>query len=205
MDDLVPTLPTAPLLYPNGLETDWNQSRVINQVSLANSGNTARVYANSDSQREYGVKSYQRFDFVNHRSADNDYRGNDYLSRYGDAVLRLNSLTYNLEVNSPAIKWTLAAYLNWLIRVRYDHPYEHWGWQITTHIQAIEHSITPTDWHVNLSLDDPLSYIDTQVSIGWDMSVWDEDLWDELSQYEGAYWNSGELWNDPKTTWGPES
>jgi hypothetical protein len=205
MDDLVPTLPTAPLLFPNELETDWNQSRVINQVSLANSGNTSRVYANSDSQREYGVKSYQRTDFVNHYSSDNDYRGADYLSRYADAVLRLNSLAYNLEVNDPGIKWTLSAFLNWLIRVRYVHPYEHWGWQICTHIQAIEHTITPTNWRVGISLDDPVSYIDTQVSIGWDMSIWDEDLWDELSQYEGSYWNSGEKWNDPKSTWGPSN
>jgi len=202
MDDLVPTLPTAPLVHPNELQTDWNQSRVINQVSLANSGNTARVYANSDSQREYGVKSYQRFDFVNHLSKDNDYRGADYLSRYADAVLRLNSIAYNLEVNSAAIVWTLSAYLNWLIRVRYEHPYEDWGWQITTHIQAIEHVITPRGWHVNLSVDDPLSYIDTNVTNGWDLSNWDEALWDEIS-YDASYWNSGEVWNDPNSTWGP--
>jgi hypothetical protein len=201
VEDLIETLASAPLVHPMALDTDWNQSRVINQVSLANSGNTARVYANSDSQREYGVKSYQRFDFVNHKSADNDYRGADYLSRYADAILRLNSLSYNLENNSAAIEWTLAAFLNWLIRVRYLHPYQNWGWQIATHIQAIEHSITPSSWHVSLSLDDPISYIDTAITggAGWDVAAWDTDIWDEIV---GSLWSSGALWSNPKSIWG---
>lgn len=228
VSDGVPTLPTAPEICNNALVTEWNQSRIINSVSLANAGNVAREYDNVPSQRKYGVKTYQRFDFVNRNSSDLDTRANDYLSRYADSVLRLNALSYNLAVNMSAVVWTLSAFLNWLIRVYYFHPVNHWGWVIVTHVQSVQHTITPKDWHVDISVDDPIKYTDPTVTAGWDVSVWDTDIWDGLilnepgmqvsiwntdtwnNQYRvwanGSYWtgaSASSQWSDPLAKWGP--
>jgi len=199
--DTIPTDPNAPTVCPNALITEWNQSRIINEVSLANAGGNARVFSNTDSKIQYGVKAYQRHDFVNRYSSDLATRANDYLDGYGDAVLRLNSVSFNASEASAWI-WTLTVFLNWLIRVTYHHPYESWGWTIVTHTQSVEHRITPKSWVVSMALDQPVAYIDEGIASGWDIAIWDQDLWDEYGS-EPAYWSSGQLWNDPLTIWGP--
>lgn len=194
----------APIICPRTLGTEWNQSRVVNEVSLANAGGTAREYDNRDSQKRYGVKSYQRHDFVNRNASDLDIRADDYLNGYGDAVLRLNALQYNPMVgDDPAgiWPWTLSVFLNWVIRVNYRHPLHAWGWTMVTRVQSVEHTITVSGWTTNLTLDHPLAYMDETEIPGWDMALWDIGLWDEVAN-DPTYWDSGELWEDATTTWG---
>jgi len=200
--DTIPTDPNAPTVCPNALVTEWNQARVINEVSLANAGGNARVFSNTDSKIQYGVKTYQRHDFVNRNSSDLATRANDYLDGYGDAVLRLNALSF-VPMESDAWPWTLSVFLNWLIRVSYHHPENPWGWTIVTHVQSVLHTLTPSTWVTNLSLDQPVAYIDEGIPTGWDIALWDTDLWDEYGD-EPAYWSSGQVWNDPLTIWGPK-
>lgn len=40
---------------------------------------------------------------------------------------------------------------------------------------------------------------------GWDNNLWDINIWDETSDDvvpgDGAYWNSGQKWDDLETKW----
>lgn len=178
--DPIPTDPLAPTVCVNELATDWSLARVINTVSLANEGGEVRDYVDSDSVLKYGPQTYQRHDFILLDSDHLDTRAQDIMGGYSKAVLRVNSTSFAPGM-SDAWEFTLGVFLNWLVRVWFTHPIHAWGYAVCSHIQSIEHRITPTDWLTTVTVDQPSSYSETiwASGVGWDEGVWDVNLWDE--------------------------
>ncbi|MET0466480.1 MAG: hypothetical protein ABW007_25200, partial [Chitinophagaceae bacterium] len=72
---------------------------------------------------------------------------------------------------------------------------------VASHIQQIQHSITPHDWQVSLLLDDAESFNrwdDAPAGTGWDEGIWDEARWDGAVT---AQWNRDSKWNDGVSVW----
>lgn len=174
----------APLICCNSLDNDWSDARIINIVSLANRGSTAQIFTDPPSITAYGPFTYQRHDFVIWQDSYLATRANDYLSRYKDAQFRVNRVTYNPAANPDSWEFTLGVWLNWLVRVWYAHPENLWGYAIITHVQSVEHNITPDRWSTLLTIDDVESFKDAPM-----MPLY---LWD----------TPGQFWDDSKTTWG---
>lgn len=189
--DNVPTLANAPTLFPNGMNNDWSRARVTNHVELAYVGGTVRIYEDVESQKRNGIMTYQRLDFVlgdatgsppNINEVHLDTRANDIMSGYGDPVLRVNSVSFRPTGGSKEWTWVLSVFLNWLVRVYYQHPTEWWGYAAVTHVQSIEHRISLDDWEVTLAVDSVTKFSQWQVVYtkhGWDDALWDVDLWDQ--------------------------
>jgi len=200
--DEIPTDPEAPLICFNELQTGWSLDRVINIVSLANVNGTVQEFVDEASMKKYGPFTYTRHDFVTN-STNLPIRAADIMTGYADPVLRVNSVAYAPGV-SGAWEWTLAAFLNWMVRVWYSHPTEDWGYAVCVHIQSIEHRISPKDWLTTLVVDLPASFRELEWSDhGWDMDEWDGTLWDQTDVEDYAKWSSDYYWSDPLSLWGP--
>lgn len=210
--DDIPTDPNAPEICPTTMDTDWTLERVINAITLATVGGTRNYYSNAPSQQENGIRTYQRLDFVNGywttltTDAQLNARAGDIFSTSLEALLRVKRLSYR-PVDGQW-EFTFTFFLDWLIRVFYYHPTNPWGFATVVRVQSIEHRITPTDWVVTLDVDQPISYTDSIAPLppgGWDTNLWDINQWDEGPNdrvpNEGAYWNSGQVWNGIGNTW----
>jgi hypothetical protein len=210
--DAIPTVPNVPIVELRGLVTDWTRDRIVNILQIANQAGSAFTYNNYLSQQKYGPFSYQRLDFVNDNAGEPSYanqRANDYMTGYTDPVLRVNSVSFRPDASN--LKWAATVWLNDLLRVRYEHPEQGWGFLVCTHVQGFTHTLTPTSWEMSTTLDHPESFTYYQNSggAGWDEGTWDINLWDEFGD-EPGYWDSGEVWTDaanpatlPIEIWGP--
>lgn len=201
---------------PYELNTEWSTERVINSVTLANRGGTARNYIDADSIREYSEHTYQRLDFVaGPQSADNpfiseatmlDTRANDFLAGNSSPTLRLTSVAFRPHQVCRTVEdwqWVLGVFLNHVVRICYINDKGNWGYITSTRVQAIDVDINPTEWRYKLTLDKPLSFVDFKaVQGGWDVEEWDVAIWDDDPTTDQAYWNSGQQWSDPLTKWG---
>lgn len=206
LTDGVPNDANMEIIPLRSISTEWSRDRVINTVTMANQGGTAIITQNYDSQTKYGPRTYQRLDLLN----DNTHpeylteRTSDVMTGYTDAILRVNSVSFVPSPINDAWQFAIVAFLGHMVRVRYEHPTEGWGFAVVSYIQGITHSFTTHEWTVTLTLDQPRAFNFWRSSdTGWDIATWDVVLWDEFGN-EAAYWNSGEKWNDPNTRWGPD-
>ena len=198
MIDDVPTIADVPIIELRQLGTDWSRDRIVNDVSISNQDGTAFRYQNFASQKKNGPFTYQRLDFVNDNAAEPTYadqRATDLMDGYSDPILRVNSVSF--RPTPETFDWCAKAFLEELVRVRYEHPKNGWGWASATHIQGYVHTFTPSEWEMSIALDHPESfaYYETADGSGWDVSYWDIDLWDEFG-IETGYWDSGQVWGD---------
>lgn len=199
--DNVPTSTTAAIVMLQNLVTDWSRDRVVNQVELANQGGSAFQFTDAESQRRYGPRTYQRLDFVNLNTYP-EYlvqRAQDIMDGYTDAVLRVNQVDF--RPNLDTYLWAIKVFLNDLVRVRYTNSRNGWGYSVASHIQQIQHTITPHDWQVSLLLDDAEAFNrwdEAANGMGWDEAIWDEGRWDG---FETAQWNREAKWNDGVSVW----
>lgn len=187
--DEVPTLPGAPTICPNEIVTDYGMSRVVNLVQLSSVNASMQEFEDDESQFDYGPRTYQRMDFVLMGTTQAQYdsyiaqRAADIMEGYTEPKLRLNALTYRPDIDTHDWVWTLSVFLNWLVRVWYQNAKTGWGWLIVTHVQSIEHRITPTEWEVGLVVDQPIAQLDAPVMVQafWDGTAesdkWDIALW----------------------------
>ena len=204
--DTVPTKDHAPLQHLRAFETDWSRDRVINDIQLANAGGSAFQAVDFESQKKYGPRTYQRFDFVNDNSHP-EYlteRTADYMDGWTEAMLRVNRVTFN--PNAETYKWVMQMFMTDLVRVRYTHPTEGWGIAIASHIQGYIHNLTTNGWETSLNLDQPESfayYAEGSGNSGWDIGYWDIDIWDGAgTPNTPAHWNAKYLWSNPNSKWG---
>lgn len=192
--DDVPTQPGAPNVCLREVVTDWSMARVINSVELANVGGTAKTYEVAESIKANGPRTYQRLDFINYPAnyTGLDERANDYLTNNGTPNLRLNTVRFRPDISPEAWPWTLSVFLNWLVRVWYQNIQEKWGWAIVTHVQSVEHLISPKEWQTTLAVDLPISYVDAPIyEIGiddwqgghWQVSHWRNARFTELARF----------------------
>lgn len=207
--DDVPTDPAAPVICPHTMDTDWSLERVINAIALAVVGSSRRFYNNQPSQQEYGIRTYQRLDFLNWSgfgySVDTQLqmRANDIFSTSLEAMLRVKRLSY--RPRGANWEFTFTMFLDWLIRVFYYIRDGSWGFATVVRIQSIEHRITPTDWVVSMDVDQPISYTDELNPLppgGWDVAEWDAAVWDDELFTNSALWSAGFKWGDPTSKWG---
>ena len=182
--DAVPDETTKPIIDLQSLDTDWDRSRVINDIQLANQGGSAFQLTDDISKRKYGPRTHQRMDFLNANTRP-DYmnlRLHDYIDGWTEAMLRVNRVSWRPNVyDKPESLWAIKAFLNDLVRIRYEHPTELWGFAVVPHIQSIAHSFTLDDWEIVLEVDQPLSFAEwdsAQPGYGWDDAIWDTNLWD---------------------------
>lgn len=185
--DHTPDQPDIVTICLASLQTDWGMSRVVNLVDLANAGGTAEIYQDLASQKKRGPRTYSRHDFVldDFYSDMNNWlqiRANDIMNGYTEPKLRLNRVTYRPGIEENDWTYTLRVFLNWLVRVWYQNAVSGTGWLIVTHIQSIEHRVTPTDWETTLSLDLPTYYADAPVQ---NVIAWDQP---------GAKWDTTAVW-----------
>lgn len=180
--DGVPDQAGLPTLCANRLSTDWSMSRVINSLSLANAGGTAKEYKDRPSMRQHGERTYQRHDFVLALASDLDQRATDIMTGYTQPVMRLNSLSFRPDLDENDWPWALSVFLNYLVRVWYQNTLTGWGWIMVTHVQSVEHRITPTTWETTLALDLPVYYGDAPMQ---DVYAWDQP---------GATWDGSGVW-----------
>lgn len=215
--DSIGTQPDAPMVCVSELKADWSMDRVINIVTLANKGGystgatgNAFTFTDATSVKEHGPQTYQRLDFVLTSDSYLATRADDLMKGYSDPVLRVNSLTFNpqVEANELKWKWTLQAFLNWLVRIWYGNTKNLWGYAVVTHVQSIVHAITPTSWEVQLQVDAPVAFNEVEISRGgfwWDEGLWDVTIWDQSDNDTvptfGLYWNSGQVWNGNGVVW----
>lgn len=204
--DDIPNESGTPIIEAHAIQTEWSRDRVVNQVTLANQNGTAIVTQDYASQTKYGPRTYQRLDFLNDNAHPEylDQRTQDIMSGYTDAVLRVNTVEF--RPRAADYQRVMSLWLGQLVRVRYEHPAEHWGFAVVSHIQGFTYAFTPHGWNVQLTIDQPVSFVSyVHSDNGWDDASWDVGLWDE-SGYEGAYWDSGETWagathNDIDAIW----
>jgi hypothetical protein len=202
--DEVATLNGAAVQLLKAFEPDWSRDRVINDIQLANQGGSAFQTVDPVSQSEYGPRTYQRLDFLNDDSHP-EYlveRTNDYLEGWTEAQLRVNAVTFTPDAGTYA--WAMSLFMGDLVRVRYQHPVNGWGFALVTHIQGYVHALTPNGWTTTLNLDQPTSfaYWDKPPTggLGWDIDLWDDGIWD--NPVKGAvYWSSGQRWSDAASKW----
>lgn len=201
VDDIPDAWPLQfmPVICINELQTTWSRDRVVNEVSLANQGGSAITTIDSGSQQRYGPRTYQRMDFLN-VNTDISYlttRTQDIMNGYTDALLRVNSVRFRPSAGANINYFSLRVFLNWLVRVRYTHPTQGWGFSVVSHVQGIEHSFTQRDWEITLLLDDPeaFNFWNEATGAGWDISEWDTDLWD-ASRADVSVWSSGQKWSE---------
>jgi hypothetical protein len=200
--DSIATLTSAPIVCTNELHTSWSRDRVINEVSLANVGGSAFTQINDESQKKYGPRTYQRMDFLNN-NAHPEYlaeRIADIMDGYTDAQLRVNSVS--LKPGEDSWKWALGVFLNDLVRVRYQHPTQGWGYSVVAHVQGVQHNAGVNEWESTLALDDYQAFtywVDSAFG-GWDGDTWDDGLWD--GGFIGE-WSTGQVWSNSLTVWGP--
>lgn len=210
--DGMPTVTDPPLICNSEFQTSWSLDRVMNIVILGNTGSTPKTFTDETSLKKYGPRTYQRLDFIGWGTQGDNflpYRAADLMAGYADPVLRVDSLSFNTKVQErPDVFWPfiLKAYLNWLVRVWYVQPDYQWGYSVCTHIQSIIHSITPTEWRVMMNVDVPQAFTEIELGAGgWDEGIWDVNIWDQtpddIVEGWGAYWNSGQRWNDDRTVW----
>lgn len=201
--DQVPTADPATIQHLKSLETDWSRDRVVNDVQIANQNGGAFRQVDTDSQKAYGPRTYQRLDFLND-NAHPEYaqqRIADFINGWTDAILRVNSVTLVPDVDT--YEWVLSMWLLDLVRVRYQHPTEGWGFAVATYVQGYTHQISLNGWTTVLNLDQPRSFVywDTpEGGIGWDGDYWDQGIWDN-DDPNGTYWSSGQVWSDPESKW----
>jgi len=204
--DPVAVDPNAPRICTNELATDWSLAYVINIVTLANRGGNQQTFSDQTSVQNHGPQTHSRTDFLNVSSSTLATRANDYLTGNADPELRLTALTYRANLlDDKGWIFTLSVFLGWMVRTTFQHLDENWGWQIVTHIQSVEHRISPTDWSVSFALDQPTSFNQYEFlpsNYGWDQGKWDVDLWDQGLEPAGALWSSGYNWSDPNSKWG---
>lgn len=201
--DPVPTIDDPAIICTNELQTTWSRDRVINEIQIANQGGSAYTRVDAESQRKYGPRTYQRMDFLNDNS-DPSYqltRANDIMDGYTEALLRVNAVRFKPKPN--AYDWALSVFLNEMVRVRYIHPSNDWGFSVVSRVQGIEHQLTVLDWIVTLMLDQPIAYRDwggdVDLGNGWDQGLWDMSLWDEQP---GTHWSSKARWSVKPAAWG---
>lgn len=202
--DSIPDGTKKLVICVNGLSTSWSRDRIINDLQLANQGGSAFSFEDMASQSAYGPYTYQRLDFVNDRNHP-EYltkRADDIMTGYTDPVLRVNQVSFKLT--DKEWPWLRDVFLDHLVRVRYQNLKEGWGYAVVTHIQGFEHRITPDDWEMSVTLDQPESFRwwdrETKYGNGWDQGMWDQNIWDE-SAY-GSNWSTGYNWSEPNSQWG---
>lgn len=182
--DGVPNRPDAPTFCPNDVVTEWGLARVVNTVELAAEDGGASLYEDTESIREFGPRTYQRMDFLLSAASGPggttpildawlDQRAADIMTGYTQPKLRLNTLSYRPDIDGHDWVWTLSAFLNWLVRVWYQNAKTGWGWLIVTRVQSIEHRITPLEWAVTLTVDQPVAHVYAPVML---QAVWDGEL-----------------------------
>lgn len=207
--DDVPTDPNAPVICPGSMDTDWSLERVINTITLAVTGGTKQFFRDDTSQKENGIRTYQRLDFVNTTyttlsvNTQLAARAQDIFSTSLKALLRVQRLSFR---PAPATwEFTFSFFLNWLVRVFYYNRQGTWGFSTVVRIQSIEHRITPTDWVVTCDIDQPIAYTDDLVPLppgGWDVADWDAAVWDDEQFTNAALWSAGFNWSNPSSKWG---
>ena len=181
--DAIPNISAnIPIVCTRELETSWSRDRVVNQVSLANQGGTAYTVTDGVSQQKYGPRTYERMDLLND-NAHPEYlqtRMADLMEGNAEALVRVNRVQFNPR-SPEAWKWTLALWLNDLVRIRYQNAIENWGFSVVAHVQGIEMAVGLHDWQVTLNIDDYSAYnfwAEGAAGEGWDLSTWDQDIWD---------------------------
>lgn len=205
--DPFPTSPTAPWVCAHQLDVDWSRDRIINFLTLANQGGSAVTFEDDESQKKYGVQTYQRTDFLNINDTPEylQTRANDIMSGFSDAVLRVKSVQF--RPTKESYDWASTVFLNDVVRVWYVHPSNLWGYAVVTHVQSVQHSFLPDDWVMTLSLDQPIYFNrfewDPYMGIhGWDLGEWDVNLWDQGSEEAGALWDRDYRWTTSTSVWG---
>lgn len=202
--DNIPNGSSPAIQHLKELQTDWSRDRVINDVQIANVGGSATQSVDHESQKAYGPRTYQRLDFVND-NAHPEYnleRTNDFMVGWTESMLRVNQVTFRPDTDTYG--WVLSMFLMDLVRVRYQHPVEGWGFAVATHIQGYVHRLNMGGWETTLNLDQPVSFVfwDTPPndSAGWDIDFWDDGIWDN-DDPNATYWTSGQVWSDSQSKW----
>jgi hypothetical protein len=176
-----PSVTTPYVVLLRDLSVDWSAARVINDLQLANDGGTSVRYLDAASQQKFGPSTYQRLDFVNDDSHPEylDTRADDLMTTLADANLRVNSVDFN---PTPAnYVWAMSVFLNDLVRIRYEHPTQGWGYAVVSHVQGLTQELGLHNWAMSLNVDRPTSFVYWERSpagTGWDVGLWDVAEWD---------------------------
>lgn len=203
--DAIPTRTPSPIVHLQSFDTDWSRDRVVNDLQLANQGGSAFQTVDPVSQAKYGPRTYQRLDFLNDNSHP-EYlaeRTQDFMEGYTDSVMRVLSVTFRPSKADPYLWWfALSSFLNDLVRVRYTHPTEGWGYSMVSHIQSVEHRVTTRDWEVKFELDQIEAFNrwdHATTGTGWDEAIWDSGHWD--GAITGLWNRDTSQWNDGVSVW----
>jgi hypothetical protein len=201
--DNIPNLDAnIPNICVNDLQTEWNKSAVVNEVSLANQGGNTIRAVDSESQKKYGPLTYQRMDLLNDNSHP-EYlatRMNDLMQGNTEATIRVGKISY--LPSGDDWPFTLNVFLDDLVRIRYVNAASGWGYAVVAHVQGIEHSVDPKGWGTSLMVDEYLAFNrwSSGFGPGWDVAVWDVDQW--AGNNNAGKWSSNQRWSDPNTVWG---
>jgi hypothetical protein len=143
-----------------GIETSWEQARIVNHVKYAQVGGRVRIVEDLDSQGAYGIRSYQKTDLECRLSSHVLILANRHIAAYKDSRMRVDSVTISAVADPDSqdlhrLMWDTR--FGDRLALRIAPP---WGWSFDkeVHVMALQHTITADDWLVTFQLDDAQTY-----------------------------------------------
>jgi hypothetical protein len=165
-----PTVP--PLNFGSGQSLD----DVVNQVSLARAGSTAYTVSDINSRVQYGLRTYQRYDYTVRYDADVQWAANWRLDQLKSRTQRIDSLTGAVlpRMEGGALRALLDVELGDMQYISWNDGAAHVAG--TMHVVGITHRVTGKDWTVTADLwayagEGPITVV------AWGVAVWGFNEW----------------------------
>ena len=134
-------------------EIDYSSDLIKNDVSLTRIGGSAQTATDSDSQDDYGIRSFSLTGLYNANDSDTANIAQLYIDSFKDAELRVRSITIHPRANNALMIQALTRQIRDRITISYDPPPG--GTTVTEEvfISGVEHSINPEDFQTKFLLE----------------------------------------------------
>ncbi len=134
-------------------EIDYSSDLIKNDVSLTRIGGSAQTATDSDSQSDYGIRSFSLTGLYNANDSDTANIAQLYIDSFKDAELRVRSITIHPRANNALMIQALTRQIRDRITISYDPPPG--GTTVTEEvfISGVEHSINPEDFQTKFLLE----------------------------------------------------
>ena len=135
------------------LEIDYSSDLIKNDVSLTRIGGSAQVKTDSDSQDDYGIRSFSLTGLYNNSDANTANIAQSYIDAFKDAELRVRSITIHPRMNNALMIQALTRKIRDRITISYDPPPG--GTTVTDEmfISGIQHTASAQDFRTKFTLE----------------------------------------------------
>jgi hypothetical protein len=134
-------------------EIEYSSDLIKNDVSLTRIGGSAQTATDSDSQADYGIRSFNLTGLYNSSDTDVLNLAFSYVNTFKDAELRVRSITIHPRANNALMIQALTRQIRDRVTISYEPPPG--GTTVTEEvfISGVEHSINPEDFQTKFLLE----------------------------------------------------